>query len=293
MAGWTNLVQAETLAIALQRADLVVVDCRFSLIDPNLGESAFRESHLPGAVYAHLDRDLSAPGQPGAGRHPWPRSEDFRARLEQWGIAPTTQVVAYDDEDGAYAARLWFLLRAYGHEKAAVLDGGWKRWISLGLPTQTQVARRLPTSYRGAFDRSRLLDADGVRAHLAAGGVLLDARAPERFRGEQEPLDRVAGHVPGAQPAVRRQPVDGPVQAAGAPGRGVPAAARRASGRRRRGDVRLWRDRVPPAAGDGPRRLARRAPVHRFVERLDQRSVEADRDRRLTTGFAVGRSLLR
>lgn len=198
MAGWTTLVQAETLAIALARSDVVVVDCRFSLVDPNAGESAYRESHLPGAVYAHLDRDLAAPGQPGAGRHPWPEVDRFRARLEQWGITADSQVVAYDDGDGAYAARLWFMLRVFGHEKAAVLDGGWKRWTSLGLPTETFVSRRLPTSYRGGFDRSRLMDAEGVQAHLDAGGLLLDARAPERFRGEQEPLDRVAGHVPGA-----------------------------------------------------------------------------------------------
>lgn len=198
MAGWTTLVQAETLAVALDRSDLAIVDCRFSLVDPAAGESAYRQSHLPGAVYAHLDRDLSGPARPGAGRHPWPRAEDFRARLEQWGIAPRTQVVAYDDGDGAYAARLWFLLRTFGHEKAAVLDGGWKRWVALGLPTESQSRRRLPTSYRGAFDQTRLADSEAVRAHLAAGGLLLDARAPERFRGEIEPVDRAAGHIPGA-----------------------------------------------------------------------------------------------
>ncbi len=199
MSGWTTLVQAETLAIALERSDLAIVDCRFSLVDPAAGESAYRESHVPGAVYAHLDRDLAGPpGRAGEGRHPWPNAEDFRARLEQWGITPATQVVAYDDADGAHAARLWFLLRDFGHGKAAVLDGGWKRWVSLGLPTETRVQRRLPTSYRGAFDATRLADGDAVQRHLASGGVLLDARARERFRGEVEPLDRVAGHVPGA-----------------------------------------------------------------------------------------------
>lgn len=198
MAGWTTLVQAETLAIALERPDLAIVDCRFSLVDPNAGESAYRESHVPGAVYAHLDGDLAAKGQPGAGRHPWPKAPDFSASLEQWAIAPQTQVVAYDESDGAYAARLWFLLRMFGHEKVAVLDGGWKRWVSLGLPTETFVRRRMPVSYRSAFDVGRLVDAEGVQAHLQAGGVLLDARAAERFRGETEPMDRVAGHVPGA-----------------------------------------------------------------------------------------------
>ena len=198
MAGWTTLVQAETLAIALQRDDVIVVDCRFSLVDPNAGESAYREAHIPGAVYAHLESDLAAPGQAGAGRHPWPDAEQFRARLEQWGITAQSQVVAYDDADGAYAARLWFLLRVFGHEKVAVLDGGWKRWTSLGLPSESFTQRRLPTSYRGAFDPARLVDAGQVQAHVEAGGLLRDARAAERFRGEQEPIDRVAGHVPGA-----------------------------------------------------------------------------------------------
>lgn len=199
MAGWNTLVQPETLSIALPRDDLAVVDCRFSLIDPNIGESAYRQSHIPGAVYAHMDRDLAAPGQPGAGRHPWPTSDAFRTHLEQWGITPGMQVVAYDDGEGAHASRLWFLLRVFGHEKVAVLDGGWKRWIALGLPTETLVRRRLPTSYRGAFDLTRLVDTQGVIEHVQAGGLLLDARAPDRFRGEQEPIDRVAGHVPGAR----------------------------------------------------------------------------------------------
>jgi thiosulfate/3-mercaptopyruvate sulfurtransferase len=198
MAGWTTLVQPETLAIALERKDLVVVDCRFALTDPNAGESAYRQSHVPGAVYAHLNRDLSDFNRVGAGRHPWPKIGDFLASLSTWGITPESQVVAYDGADGSIAARLWFLLRVLGHEKAAVLDGGWKRWVSLGLPTGTFVRARMPTYYAGAFDASRIVDAAGVGAHLEAGGVLLDARAASRFRGEEEHLDRVAGHVPGA-----------------------------------------------------------------------------------------------
>ncbi len=198
MAGWTTLVQTETLAIALARKDLAIVDCRFSLVDPNAGESAYRESHVPGAVYAHLDRDLARFGAVGAGRHPWPTAQAFTASLERWGISRDSQVVAYDDADGALAARLWFLLRTMGHEKVAVLDGGWKRWVALGMPTESFVRPRMPSHYAGAFDPSRLADADAVRTHLDAGGTLLDARAPERFRGDDEPLDRVAGHVPGA-----------------------------------------------------------------------------------------------
>jgi thiosulfate/3-mercaptopyruvate sulfurtransferase len=198
MAGWNTLVQAETLAIALGRPDLALVDCRFSLANPGAGENMFLQAHLPGAVYGHLDRDLSDHEKQREGRHPWPDAADFTARLSAWGISPRHQVVAYDGDNGAFAARLWFLLHALGHEKVAVLDGGWARWTALGLPHETRVQAPASARYEGGFDQSRLFDADQVQAHVDAGGLLLDARAPERFRGDEEPLDRVAGHIPGA-----------------------------------------------------------------------------------------------
>jgi thiosulfate/3-mercaptopyruvate sulfurtransferase len=204
MSGWTTLVQAETLAMALSRTDVAIVDCRFTLIDPNAGEQAYLASHLPGAYYAHLERDLSDMTPPGDGRHPWPAVAQMAARLSRWDIGPTTQVIAYDDGDGAIAARLWFLLRMLGHEKVAVLDGGWARWTALGLPVSsspTTPSAKFRSQYdtaQKAFDSSRLFDADAVEAHLQTGGMLLDARAAQRFRGENEMLDRVAGHVPGA-----------------------------------------------------------------------------------------------
>lgn len=203
---WTTLVQAEALAPSLGADDLVVIDARFSLADTDAGERAYRLAHLPGARHAHLDRDLSrargatddATIEPGAGRHPWPDPEAFAATLGGWGVTPLHQIVAYDDGDGAVASRLWFLLQVFGHERAAVLDGGWARWHALGLPVQTAIPVATPTTYRARFDRSRLLDAVQVQAHLDRGGVLLDARAGERFGGEVEPIDPVAGHVPGA-----------------------------------------------------------------------------------------------
>ena len=198
MAGWTTLVQAETLAVALGRPDVVVLDCRFSLLDPNVGEQAYSRSHLPGAAYAHLERDLSEMGPHGEGRHPWPRAEVLVSKLRRWGIEPHSQVIAYDDADGAYAARLWFLLRMLGHEKVAVLDGGWPRWTALGLPVSSTPAQDLRSQYEGQFDGSRLVNAEQAEAHVIAGGMLVDARASKRFRGEEEPIDRVAGHVPGA-----------------------------------------------------------------------------------------------
>jgi len=199
MSGWTTLVPVETLAIALGRPDLAIVDCRFSLVNPGAGELAYQQGHIPGAVYAHLDRDLSDHRKHGAGRHPWPDAGDFTRRLGQWGISPQHQVVAYDDGDGAHAARLWFLLRELGHEKVAVLDGGWSRWTALGQPVDSHIPTPAPARYTATFDQARLLDADQVQARLAAGDLLIDARATSRFRGDEELIDRVGGHVPGAR----------------------------------------------------------------------------------------------
>ena len=199
MAEWTTLVEAGALADALGRDDLAIVDCRFSLADTDAGERAYREAHIPGAVYAHLDRDLSDHRKQGQGRHPWPDAENFSARLGAWGIAPLIQVVAYDDGDGSLAARFWFMLRTLGHAHVAVLDGGLSRWKALGLPLDDTIPSPRPARYEAHFDAARLLDAGQVQARLDEGDLLLDARAGARFRGEVEPLDRVAGHVPGAR----------------------------------------------------------------------------------------------
>lgn len=198
--GWNTLVPAETLAVALGRSDLVIVDCRFSSSSPGAGEYAYEHSHLPGAVYAHLERDLSDMGRRGGGngRHPWPDAATFTAKLGHWGILPHHQVVAYDDADGAMAARFWFLMRALGHEKVAVLDGGFARWQALRLPVDSDLVKRRATEYTAQFDASRLLDAEQVQAGLDEGEMLVDARPADRFRGENDFMDRVHGHVPGA-----------------------------------------------------------------------------------------------
>ncbi|MGH8086045.1 MAG: sulfurtransferase [Lysobacter sp.] len=204
---WQTLVNPGELAAALGRDNLaaarrgdnlVVLDARVSLTDRSLGEANYRQSHIPGARFADLDRDLSDHSKAG-GRHPWPDAADFTAVLGRWGIRPDTQVVVYDGGDGALAAaRVWFLLRALGHRDVAVLNGGWAGWTALDLPVESAVPTVEPTRYPASFDSDRLLDAEQVQVHLAAGGLLVDARAPERFRGEVEPLDKVAGHVPGA-----------------------------------------------------------------------------------------------
>ena len=196
---WETLVSAEALAAALGRPEVVVLDARSSLADADACAAAYRQSHIPGARVADLDRDLSDHRLRG-GRHPWPTAEAFTAALGRWGITPAHQVVIYDGGEGALAAaRAWFLLRALGHRRVAVLDGGWARWTALGLPVESTVPTPSPVVYDAKFDSRRLLDAEQVQAHLQAGGVLLDARAAERFRGEIEPIDRVAGHVPGAR----------------------------------------------------------------------------------------------
>ncbi|MEQ1513032.1 MAG: sulfurtransferase [Lysobacteraceae bacterium] len=196
---WATLIDAESLAGSLDSDDLRIFDCRFALIDTTAGEASWRESHIPGAQYAHLDRDLSGPHRAGAGRHPWPDADAFCDWLGGCGVTPETQVVAYDAGDGAFAARLWWLLQVLGHRDVAVLDGGWARWSALGLPAERALPTVSPTTYRGAFDHDRLLDADAVEERLAAGDLLIDARAAERFRGEVEPIDPIAGHVPGAK----------------------------------------------------------------------------------------------
>ncbi|MDQ3289227.1 MAG: sulfurtransferase [Pseudomonadota bacterium] len=194
-----TLISAEDLAASLLRSDLVVLDARSSLGDPAACAAAYRQGHVPGARFADLDKDLSDHSLPG-GRHPWPRAESFTDALGQWGVSPDDQVVVYDAGDGALAAaRAWFLLRALGHRKVAVLDGGWVRWTALGLPAEIAVPAPQRTTYEARFDPRRLLGASQVQAHLEKGGLLLDARARERFLGEVEPLDRVAGRVPGAR----------------------------------------------------------------------------------------------
>lgn len=207
---WTTLVSAGALARRLDDPMLVVLDARFSLADPGAGEAAWREARVPGARFVHLDRDLSGPHAPGAGRHPWPAAAAFARTLATLGITPAHQVVAYDAGDGSFAARAWCLLRMAGHARVAVLDGGLAAWCADGLPLDGAIPPRAAVAeaavtgaavtevYPVAFDRSRLYDAAGVQAHLAAGGLLLDARAGERFRGEVEPIDVRAGHVPGA-----------------------------------------------------------------------------------------------
>jgi thiosulfate/3-mercaptopyruvate sulfurtransferase len=203
---WTTLVSAQDLAAHLGDPLLRLVDARFVLggAAPDAGEAAWREAPLPGAGYVHLDRDLSDQRKPAScGRHPMPVASDFVSLLARLGIGPEHQVVVYDNVDGSMAAaRFWWLLRLLGHQRVAVLDGGFARWTKLGLPVTSEIAPvTAPASrFEPLFNSSAIASDEEVASRLGdAPGWLLDARAPERFRGEVEPLDRVAGHIPGAR----------------------------------------------------------------------------------------------
>ncbi|MFO1340654.1 MAG: sulfurtransferase [Burkholderiaceae bacterium] len=201
----TPLISATELRQRLQAADagIVVLDCSFELGDTAQGEVEHAAGHLPGALYAHLDRDLSGPktarGAIDGGRHPLPTREALAATLARWGIGPATPVVAYDTKGGPYAARAWWLLRWMGHADVAVLDGGLAAWVAAGGAVETGVrpapapaaAYPLRPAAMPTVDAAQILAAPGQRR-------VVDARAPERFRGEVEPLDAQAGHIPGA-----------------------------------------------------------------------------------------------
>jgi len=196
---YTTLITAEQLrALMASAAPLVILDANFDLVDTAAGERSYREGHIPGARHVHLDSDLSGQKTGRNGRHPLPDREAFAARVGSWGIAPGTQVVVYDRQQAMFAARPWWLLRWLGHAAVAVLDGGLAAWQSTGGTLESGEATvRSQPPYPVGDSLASTLDADQLAARL--GQVrLIDARAPERFRGEVEPLDAQAGHIPGA-----------------------------------------------------------------------------------------------
>jgi thiosulfate/3-mercaptopyruvate sulfurtransferase len=193
------LINVESLAAELAGPrPPVVLDVRWRLGGPP-GIDSYRAGHLPGAVYVDLDTDLS--GAPGAGgRHPLPAPADFGAAMRRAGVRAGHPVVAYDDGDSTIAARAWWTLRYFGHDRVRVLDGGFRAWAAAGHPVTVDEPRVVPGDFTAAPGHLPVLDAAGAAA-LARSGVLLDARAGERYRGETEPVDPVGGHIPGARSA--------------------------------------------------------------------------------------------
>ncbi len=192
----STLVSTEELSRGL--ASWRVFDCRHDLAKPELGEAHYREGHIPGALFAHLERDLSAPKSGKNGRHPLPDPEQFGQFLGRSGVQPSDRVVCYDAANGAMAARLWWLLRWVGHEKVAVLDGGFAKWTREGRPATADVPSFAATAYPLQVNEELAVSVRTVQRRLGQQ-LLLDARAPARWRGEQEPIDPEAGRIPGAK----------------------------------------------------------------------------------------------
>jgi thiosulfate/3-mercaptopyruvate sulfurtransferase len=197
---YKTLISPTDLFPHLDDPNWVIVDCRFWLDDTEKGRSDYKQAHIPGAIYAHVDEDLSGPVVPGeTGRHPLPLVDEFVNRLGSWGINADVQVVAYDDRGGAIAARLWWLLQWLGHEAVAVLDGGLPAWLRAGFPTTDEVPLLEKREFVPHLRADLVVTAEDVLFHFGDPAYcLFDSRAPERYRGEEEPIDPVAGHIPGA-----------------------------------------------------------------------------------------------
>lgn len=192
---YTGLIRCEELETHLGDPEWVVVDCRFDLDDPDAGKSAYEENHVPSAVYAHLDRDLSGPPTTDEGRHPLPPPERMVETFSRLGIGPERQVVGYDAANGMYACRLWWMLRFMGHEAVALLDGGLGAWLRNGGAVRSGVESRPRAAFEGRPRREWLV----VKSQVPEAGRLIDARAEARYRGEGEQRDPRGGHIPGAR----------------------------------------------------------------------------------------------
>jgi thiosulfate/3-mercaptopyruvate sulfurtransferase len=197
---YTTLIETAQLAAALDDPHCAIFDCSFDLAQPDWGARVYAAGHIPHARYAHLDRDLAGAVHVHSGRHPLPQIAHWSARLSAWGIDASVQVVAYDQGNGAYAARLWALMRWVGHTRVAVLNGGFAAWVAAGLPVSVAVAARTPTQFTAPASALGTLGTGEVERALAEARILLvDARGADRFAGENEKIDPVAGHIPGAR----------------------------------------------------------------------------------------------
>ncbi|MBC7946121.1 MAG: sulfurtransferase [Burkholderiales bacterium] len=194
----STLIAASELAQHLSDPNWIIFDCRHDLADADAGEHGYSDSHIPRARFAQLDRNLAGMKNGRNGRHPLPHPKDLAAWLSSQSVANTSQVVAYDASGGMFAARLWWLLRWLGHDKVAVLDGGWQAWTKEGYPVTTELPELTPREFNASTQRGAV-DVNFVHTHLQQASMrLLDARAPDRFAGKNETLDPVGGHIPGA-----------------------------------------------------------------------------------------------
>ncbi len=194
-----TLISTHQLAEHLTDPNWIIVDCRFDLTNPSWGFADYQRGHIPGAVYAHLDNDLAGPVTPSTGRHPLPTPDQMALTFGKLGIRNTSQVVVYDTVGGGFAGRLWWMLRYCNHASVAVLDGGYAKWKAESLPTQCGVQTNPPAAFSPQIQSHMLVTTEQVQQAVSArNAILIDARAPIRYRGEQEPIDPVAGRIPGA-----------------------------------------------------------------------------------------------
>ncbi|EAR62478.1 sulfurtransferase [Neptuniibacter caesariensis] len=196
---FTTIISAKALQASITQPDWVILDCRFNLMDTAAGRTAYAEGHIPGAFYLHLDEDLSSGITPETGRHPLPDANELAEKLGRCGITQSTQVVVYDDCSGMMAGRCWWLLRYLGHDAVALLDGGLQAWQRAGGKLDQKLPIEANLSFPPSLQRDANLVVDQLQEERMGGSaILVDARAAERFRGEVEPIDPIAGHVPEA-----------------------------------------------------------------------------------------------
>ena len=194
------LIVADRLSAILDQPNLVIVDCRFSLSDPSAGRSSYARQHIPGAVFLDLDQDLAGPVGPGTGRHPLPGVEELEAKLGGLGISNSSRIVVYDDNNGAIAARAWWILHWLGHDAVELLDGGFEQWCRQGLPVETESSELVNGNFTARVRSGLVLTTTELEDRLGRIDELrlVDVRDGSRFRGEQEPIDPIAGHIPGS-----------------------------------------------------------------------------------------------
>jgi len=196
---YKTLIDTEQLQSELENPSFVIVDCRFELGNSDAGYEAYQQGHIPNAVYANLDDDLANVKATERGRHPLPDVKIFQVKLGEWGIDSTKQVVVYDQFHGAFASRLWWMLRQLGHERVAVLDGGFPKWEQDERPTESGIYQNEAVVFEGNLQQGWTVSIEEVEENLSDTAFkLIDSRAPDRFRGENETIDPVGGHIPGA-----------------------------------------------------------------------------------------------
>ncbi len=196
---YSTVVSTELLSQHINDPEWVIFDCRFTLTNTEAGRAAYQQGHIPGAQYVHLDDDMSSAVTPTSGRHPLPETKIFSDKLSAWGVDSSKQVVVYDDSFGSMAVKMWWLLRWLGHDNVALLDGNWPKWVKQKLPVSTELPNIAATNFVANVSNELLVDTEEVDfARRERCSVLIDARPEQRFAGEREPLDKVAGHIPGS-----------------------------------------------------------------------------------------------